>query len=1256
MISHNKDIMNFRNSIKPFKNCQMFDWAQSDYYDDGTRLFEIRGYGITDKNNSICVHVKGFEPYFYIEVPSNWTKTICKMFQSQLEFKLRKKRDGLKQCKFINSKKLYGFSDYKKFNFIKIKSYNLSTFYECRRIVEGRYPYGIDKTGLCNDRKFKINRQEYDFSDKLYESNITPMLRFFHIRDLQPNGWISVNKHTTTENPQTRCQLEIDCNYKDICKVDKNEIAPLIIASFDIECTSIDGSFPDARRKGDEVIQIGTTFHRYGEKSCFYKNIITLKKCNKIEGVDVISCHTELDVIIKWAELINRVDPDIITGYNIWGFDMSYIDRRCVDGCGGRYGNFSEQFYEIYSRNNIHKLKPKTSTLQREINDLKYKIKNIRLKESNSTDDKNNITSYETEIKDLLNKIKEKSALSFKKLESSGLGQNFLKFWEVEGMISIDMYKVIQSSRDNFVSYKLDYVSQQYIRGKIKNIIIEDNVKMLADNVDGLTVGQHISLSITSEKIDKQYLKTKFEIIDIDDKCFTITGVDINKLFTEESELEKFKENELPVEWYQNKIDLSPQQLFKNYKNGAADKITEIAVYCIKDCELVNFLVIKLETIANNVGEGNVCSVPMSYLFLRGQGAKIYSCFAKECRERGLLIKVLKRFDEKSKDKYKYLYKYDGATVFPPTPGMYFDPVAVMDYASLYPSSMIAENISHDTLVKVIKTDKNGIIIPPVKEYEFYYGSDKYLGLEDYNYNEITFNNYDKLGELDGEITCIFAEKKDGTKGLVPALLDKLLLARRKTRASIKYKIVTTKDGTELWGVLKIKNGKHIITKYKEDSIIIDSDQVVDVKDKNTPFQKAVLDGLQQGYKLVCNSVYGQVGAMTGQFTLVQLAAATTATGREMLEVARDKTLEKYMGSKLVYGDTDSVFINFKDYLIKKHGELTNKDLLQKTIEVGQEAGKYVNTFLKNPQDLEYEKTFYPFVIFSKKRYFGNKYEYNTDKFKQTSMGIVLKRRDNAPIVKRIYKGVIDILLNKRNLSAAITYYKAAIRNLLQGNVDIDELVITKSLKSSDSYSNPTRIAHRVLADRMGERDPGNKPQANDRVPYCFIDSRSIRCLICNRKVNEQKCKCLKCMKSFCVEHLKNHRTQCTIICRFYKETIEEDPSIKQCMTCNGWYSRKAMERHHIRKDKYGKIHHDKCKKPLTSKLLQGDIIENPEYIVKKKIKLDYRYYLEHQIQNPVMQIFNLNMKNPTKITEELLREDTNKKTGQQSITKWFNI
>ena len=120
-------------------------------------------------------------------------------------------------------------------------------------------------------------------------------------------------------------------------------------------------------------------------------------------------------------------------------------------------------------------------------------------------------------------------------------------------MISIDMYKVIQSGRDNFVSYKLDYVSQQYIRGKIKNIIIEDNLKFVADNVDGLTVGQHISLFIKSDNINKQYLKTKFEIIDIEDKCFTVKGIDINKLFTDENDLDKFKDNNLAVDGFKIK-------------------------------------------------------------------------------------------------------------------------------------------------------------------------------------------------------------------------------------------------------------------------------------------------------------------------------------------------------------------------------------------------------------------------------------------------------------------------------------------------------------------------------------------------------------------------------------------------------------------------------------------------------------------------------------------------------------------------------
>ena len=51
-----------------------------------------------------------------------------------------------------------------------------------------------------------------------------------------------------------------------------------------------------------------------------------------------------------------------------------------------------------------------------------------------------------------------------------------------------------------------------------------------------------------------------------------------------------------------------------------------------------------------------------------------------------------------------------------------------------------------------------------------------------------------------------------------------------------------------------------------------------------------------------------------------------------------------------------------------------------------------------------------------------------------------------------------------------------------------ETLIITKSLRGY--YKNPDQIAHKVLADRIGERDPGNKPKSNDRIPFVYIDTK----------------------------------------------------------------------------------------------------------------------------------------------------------------------
>ena len=100
-------------------------------------------------------------------------------------------------------------------------------------------------------------------------------------------------------------------------------------------------------------------------------------------------------------------------------------------------------------------------------------------------------------------------------------------------------------------------------------------------------------------------------------------------------------------------------------------------------------------------------------------------------------------------------------------------------------------------------------------------------------------------------------------------------------------------------------------------------------------------------------------------------------------------------------------------------------------------------------------------------------------------MGIVLKRRDNAPIVKDIYGGIIDILMKKQNIQEAIDFLKSCLQNIVDEKYAMDKLIITKSLRSG--YKNPKQIAHKVLADRITTRDPGNKPTSGDRIPFVYV-------------------------------------------------------------------------------------------------------------------------------------------------------------------------
>lgn len=203
-------------------------------------------------------------------------------------------------------------------------------------------------------------------------------------------------------------------------------------------------------------------------------------------------------------------------------------------------------------------------------------------------------------------------------------------------------------------------------------------------------------------------------------------------------------------------------------------------------------------------------------------------------------------------------------------------------------------------------------------------------------------------------------------------------------------------------------------------------------------------------------------------------------------EYVYDFTTENHKFSagigRIVVHNTDSIFCVFPE-----KGNDVNA-----TINVASNAAKIFTSTLRPPHVLEYEKTFWPFILITKKRYIGNVYESEFDPIKvpkRQAMGIVLKRRDNAPIVKRIYGGLIDVLLalnNTQTTEAAESFLKAELRAIVAGHMNIDAFITSKRLRLE--YKDPTRIAHNVLAKRIAQRDPGSRPRAGDRVQYVYID------------------------------------------------------------------------------------------------------------------------------------------------------------------------
>ena len=834
--------------------------------------------------------------------------------------------------------------------------------------------------------------------------------------------------------------------------------------------------------EGDKVIQIGTVFWRYGESNICHNNIITLKGCDKFnvgdKSCEVISKTMERDVLLEWTKLIELHDPDIIIGYNTFGFDESFM-----------YDRIADLSIDI-ERVNLSKEDMKTL----EANAQYQKFINLgRLDDF------------------IVKKVHEaKGGIINKKLSSSALGDNFLYYFNMPGRVQIDLLKVCQASLTKLPSYKLDSVAEFYISGKIKEIICggdysvsnEESCLLKVDNINELDIGNYIVISMAATTA-KLFDGEKLKILEIDREA---------KKIKVDRPVPKSCLTSGPV-WGLGKDDITPQDIFRMQKGTDAER-AEIAKYCIQDCVLLIRLLRKLDVITNNFGMSNVCLVPFAYIFLRGQGIKAFSLVTNECAKEDFLLPVLEKIEPEEldvddsvrrvhtivsqdlepdgerdlgdlvdidsgsgeleedgedgedgenasdsesveetseleevkpsvktftlKNDFNKIYmteeSYEGAIVLNPKCDIYTeDPITVMDFSSLYPSEIISSDLSHDRIC----------------EDPYWLGESgaKHLQELGLTYLDRSYDNFEWINpkikskgkRKCGSSTIRFVQYPDGSKGLIPRILMGLLKSRKTTK------------------------------------------KLMDAESDS--FKKSVLDGLQLAYKVTANSIYGQIGAKTSKIYKPQIAASCTAGGRSRIIHARDFVLRVYK-CKIVAGDTDSIMVMF-DISEGKNEILSDREKISRAIAIGQEVEKRIKVELPEYHCLSYEKVLYPAIFIAKKKYLALKYEDTPDSFKQISMGIVLKRKDNCALLKHCYIGVIDRIMKEKNVDNSITFVKDEIKKMIDGKFDMNMFVISKTLSSY--YKDPESIPHKTLADRITERDPGNKPASNERIPYVFI-------------------------------------------------------------------------------------------------------------------------------------------------------------------------
>ena len=295
-------------------DCEVAEWKGST---------TIKLFGVSDAGHSICLHVTGFQHYLYIAAPVGFQPGDCGGFRIYLETMMAIPGTAIASVAMLKRENLFGYQGNIKSPYLKITVSDPKYINKLRIKIEDG---GVTYRGLWKMHSDGAGIRTFDI--------ISYDLRFMIDTKIAGMSWVEVaaNKYqvVSPREKHTTSQIEAVVHYRDLLAhpIDGEwaKMAPLRILSFDIECAGRKGIFPEAEQ--DPVIQIANVVTKYGEAKPFVRNVFVLDTCSSIVNTQIFEYDAEEDMLMAWKSFLQKVDPDVIIGYNIANFDFPYLLDR----------------------------------------------------------------------------------------------------------------------------------------------------------------------------------------------------------------------------------------------------------------------------------------------------------------------------------------------------------------------------------------------------------------------------------------------------------------------------------------------------------------------------------------------------------------------------------------------------------------------------------------------------------------------------------------------------------------------------------------------------------------------------------------------------------------------------------------------------------------------------------------------------------------------------------------------------------------